>query len=66
MHKVLLNYDEVRLYLATSQGGGEGQGGTHTDDETNIQTNLILQTDMTSLIETAHPIRLVFSWIIIQ
>ena len=36
MHKVWLNHDEVRLYIATSQIGGEGQGDAQIDIGTEI------------------------------
>ena len=32
MREVWLNYDEVPIYVATSQSGGEGQVNTRTDD----------------------------------
>ena len=31
---VWFNYDEVQLYVITSQGGGEGQGNTQKDNKT--------------------------------
>ena len=65
-HEFWLNNDEVNLYVATSQSGGEGEGDTQTDIETYRQMNLIGQADRPMGIETTHPIIFGFSWIRIQ
>ena len=57
---------EYTFYVATSQRGGEGQGGIYTDVGTDRQTNLIGQAGRPTGIDTTHLIGLGFSWRKIQ
>ena len=66
MPEVWLNYDKLYLYTTTSNSGGERQGNVCTDNRTYIHMDLIGHTGRPLVIETAHPIILVFSHIIIK
>ena len=66
MYEVWFSYDEVRLYVTTSQIRGEGKGNTWIDDYTYIQMNLIEHTYIPLVIETTHSIVLGCSQIIIK
>ena len=54
------------FYVTTSQSGGEGQGNTHTDAGTDVQTKLIRHTERPTETETTYPIGLIFIRIRIQ
>ena len=54
------------VYVTTSQSEDEGQVNTQIDVGIDIHTNLIGQTSRSTVIDTTHPIGLVFSQIIIQ
>ena len=56
MIKVWLNYYEVHLYVTTSKSRGEGQGNTHTEFGTDIQTELTGQTGRPTGIDTTHTV----------
>ena len=61
-----LNNDKVCLNIATSQRGGEGKGDAQTDPGTDRLMNLIGQTGKPTGIETTNPMKLGFSWRVIQ
>ena len=66
MHEVWFNYDEILLYVTTSQSWGEGKVDTRTDGERYRNTYLIEHTVRPLGIYITNSIGLVFSWIIIQ
>ena len=66
MREVWLKYDEVRLYITTSQSRGEGQGDTQTDSGTDRLIYQIVHAGRPTGIDTTHPIILGFIPIRIQ
>ena len=63
---VWFKYDGLRLYATTSLISGKGQGSKWLDDRTDIYTYLIGHIYIPLVIDTTHPIGLVFIMIIIQ
>ena len=64
--EVWLNYDGLRLLRHNYQSRGEGQGDTETEGGKCIQTNIIIQTDRPTVIDTTHLSSLGFIRRIIQ
>ena len=66
MRKVWFYYNEIHIYVTTSQSGDERKGDTQTNNRKQRQTDLIGQIERPLVTDTTHPIILVFNPIITQ
>ena len=63
MRNVWFYYNEIHIYVTTSQSGDEGKCDTQIDNRKHIHIDLIRQIERPLVTETTHPIILGFSWI---